>query len=384
MSLFTKKRIEAMILIGALGALAVFGGVVLTQKKFKATSDVLIVQNQQGSSDYYALYKSSEYLGKVLSESIYSEAFLNEMSAGGQVSLSDFLPEGKAEKLKQWKQITDARRNPDSGAITITVRSDNTKQASDISDAVVNVLTNKYQLFVGGGKEMEVRVLSGPVVEKNFSLAQLIGIVAAGFMFGGSLVFVWAFLYDSRVAPAKENIADASNEDSEEQFNAEEEHKVTSDQVAAVPVFLEEDFLREAEAVNYLKEEAMPVSSGAAVAEEAPVIAAVEAENEKQLQEKQENRVFAEEKIIESVKKVEAPEPAVIPQPVRQEPSLEKFIFMGKDFKNFNTPADAYTYQDNKKPAELNKYAKEEAAFLKDDNFADENFKWPGVSDIKY
>ena len=187
-----KNRFVTIFLTGLLVSALSFLFLVTTQKNFRATSDILVVQNQQGFSDYYALSKSTDYLSSVLVESIYSEKFIDEMNNAG-INSSQFLPTDKLERLKEWNKIVQVSKNSTFGIINIRIFANSQKDVLDISNAIIAVLTTKNDLFLGKGQNIEVRLLSGPIWEKNPSFQQVIAIIASGFILGMLLSFMWSY-----------------------------------------------------------------------------------------------------------------------------------------------------------------------------------------------
>ena len=187
-----KTRLFALILAGLfLGAVS-FLFLVTTQKSFKASADLLVVQNQNGFTDYYALSKSADFLTGVLTESVYSEKFLEEMNNTGKIS-QQFLPDNKLERLKEWERIVKINRNPGLGIIHVEVFGDSPNQVTEISNAITDVLINRNFLFLGKGQDLDVRVLNGPIWEKNPSIGSIILVAIGGFVIGFLLVLLWIF-----------------------------------------------------------------------------------------------------------------------------------------------------------------------------------------------
>lgn len=187
-----KKEWGMIVLVGLLAGALSFVALVGTQKSFRANSDLLVVQNQNGFSDYYALSKSADYLAGVLIESIYSEKFLEEVNATGIIS-TNFLPVDKLERLKEWNRIVRVSKNSNTGMLSIEVFGDTQNQVLEISNAILNVLTNKSFLFLGKGQDIEIRILSGPLYEKNPSIANIILAGGGGFVIGVLLMLMWIF-----------------------------------------------------------------------------------------------------------------------------------------------------------------------------------------------
>ncbi len=192
-----KKKAGTIVLAGLLvGALSFFA-LITKEKSFKVSSDYLIVQNQSGSQDFYTLSKSAEYIGRILNEGIYSELFINEMVKTGKVN-SEFLPFDKKEKLKQWSDMIQVRRNPDLGIITVEVFDNNQQTSLATSQAVEQVLTTKNSLFRGEGQSIDVKVLSGPVLEKNPTVGNIFAVSAGGFILGAMLSVLWIVTKENR------------------------------------------------------------------------------------------------------------------------------------------------------------------------------------------
>lgn len=178
-----KEKTAFMALSGLLLAALSFLFLVITEKSYKVSTDYLIVQNQSGSQDFYTLSKSAEYIGKVLNEGVYSELFVDEVVKTGKVN-KEFLPFDKKEKLKQWSKIVKVNRNAELGILSIEVFDNDKRQAANISDAIADVLTNKNNLFRGEGQNINVKVLSGQVIEKNPSITNIAAAMIGGFILG--------------------------------------------------------------------------------------------------------------------------------------------------------------------------------------------------------
>jgi capsular polysaccharide biosynthesis protein len=187
-----KNKVKTLILWGLLLAALSFLFLVVTQKNFKSTTDLLIVQNQNGFTDYYALSKSADFLTGILAESIYSEKFLDEVNKAG-ASTTGLLSNNKSDRLKDWEKIVKITRASNIGTIHIEVFGDTQKQTNDISNAIVTVLTTKNFLFLGSGQDLDVRILNTPTWEKNPSMTNIGISVAGGFIIGVLLAF--AFVY---------------------------------------------------------------------------------------------------------------------------------------------------------------------------------------------
>ncbi|MDD3607567.1 MAG: hypothetical protein PHQ20_02100 [Candidatus Moranbacteria bacterium] len=182
-----------VILFGVLLAALTFWGAIIANKNFQARADVLIVQNQNGYSDYYALSRSADYLSQVLTESIYSERFIQKVAEKNIVNIDNMLPKDKSEKLKKWNQMVKVTKKSDTGLLSIETYGGTPTEAVQTSEAVLKVLTEDYYIFLGRGQDLDVRVLSGPILEKTFGMLSLVFIIFGGFVIGCLLAIVWFY-----------------------------------------------------------------------------------------------------------------------------------------------------------------------------------------------
>ena len=177
-------------LSGLLCAAVAFLVLVFSSKNFKAETDFLVVQNQSAGSnqDFYSLFKSTEYLGKVLSESIYSERFIEAVGATGKVDINT-LPTDKKDRLETWGKMVTVQQNVEAGIIKVQVMDNDQRMVLKTSQAIQDVLTQQNMLFRGGDeKSVEIRVLSGPIVERNPSVKKIALVALAGFFLGTFLL----------------------------------------------------------------------------------------------------------------------------------------------------------------------------------------------------
>ena len=183
-----------IILIGALFGAVSFVVLMMVAPRFVVTSDYLIVQNQGNAQDAYSAFKSLDYLGQVLNESVYSERFVDAVVETGKVD-TNFLPANPFDRLNAWKKMVVVTRNANAGILHVEVRANDSRAALRVSEAVSDVLVQRNLLFRGGDdKSVEVRVLSGPIATQNPSRTEMILTVIGGFIAGVLLVLLWAFV----------------------------------------------------------------------------------------------------------------------------------------------------------------------------------------------
>lgn len=178
----------SLVLAGIFVAALSFFVVTLTSPRFKVTTDFMVVQVNTTSQDFYTLFKSSEYLGKVLSESMMSERFINAVIETGKVD-KGFLPTGKRERLEAWREMIAIEKNIELGMLSVAVKADTEREAGKVMQAISDVLITKNVEFRGGDeKAVEIRILSGPITERNPEPKELAVIILTGFLAGMSLM----------------------------------------------------------------------------------------------------------------------------------------------------------------------------------------------------
>lgn len=193
--LILKRKWGSLFLSALLAGSLAFFSLVFFSKHFKATTDFLVVQTGTSQSqDFYSMLKSSEYLGKVLSQSVGSEKFIGAIVETGGVD-GNFLPGNPKDRLEAWEKMVKVTNNPDVGSLHIEVFGDNDRETLRVAQAVGQVLTEKNMLFRSGEeKSVEIRTLSGPIIEKNPSIERVALATGAGTFFGFSLFVLFVFL----------------------------------------------------------------------------------------------------------------------------------------------------------------------------------------------
>lgn len=187
-----RLKFGTMMLFGFLFAAMSFFGLMIFEKPFQSSMDFLVVQTNSQTQDFYTQFKSSEYLGKVLSEAVYSERFIDAVVETGKVT-DEFLPFDKKDRLKTWGEMVSVKKNLELGIISVTVKNDRERDTVRIMNGISEVLTQKNSLFRGGDeKSVEIRIMSGPINEQNPTLGAILKTVAVSFAAGFLLTGFWA------------------------------------------------------------------------------------------------------------------------------------------------------------------------------------------------
>lgn len=186
-----RSKLGTLVIWGLLFGAVGFFGLIMTEKPFQTKMDFLVVQVTATNQDFYTQFKSSEYLGKVLSEAVFSERFIEALVETGKVN-KEFLPFDKQKRLVAWSKMVTVEKNLELGILSVTVKGERERDVTRIIDGVSQVLTEKNMLFRGGDeKSVEIRILSGPILEQSPSLGKMVKVVLTAFLFG---FFMTAFL----------------------------------------------------------------------------------------------------------------------------------------------------------------------------------------------
>lgn len=195
---FLRPRLSYLVSIGIVTAVLAVGILVVIQPRYSSSMDFLLVQENTSGQDFYTVFKSSEYLGKVLTRSMYSERFIVEVIATGKMD-DRFLPSDKKDRLDAWEEILTVRNNLELGIISVSVAGQNDRDTARIMSGVAEVLTEKNALFRSGDeKSVEVRVLSGPIIEATPTLNKLLLVVGGGFLSGILLASIFVSMRSIR------------------------------------------------------------------------------------------------------------------------------------------------------------------------------------------
>lgn len=193
-----KRKLGTLILMGLLGASVAFFLLMFTTPHYRGTSEFLVVQSGGGNQDFYSQFKSSEYLSKVLAEAIQSESYINAVIETGKVSPA-LLPVDKKDRLEAWGKMVTVKKNLELGVIEIKVEGDNQKNVTAVMEGVTDVLVNKNTLFRGGNPEsVQIKTLSGPIMEKVPGMGLVIKTILAGFVAGLLIALLVIFIKNQK------------------------------------------------------------------------------------------------------------------------------------------------------------------------------------------
>lgn len=192
-----KQKIGTLFLVGFLVAALSFLFLVVSQKSFKASTDYLVVPSAGAESkDFYSVFKSAEYVNKVLGEVVYSELFIEQVVKTGEVN-SEFLPFDRKKRLEAWSEMVKVGGKFQYGIVSFEVFANSQKEAVQISNAIAKVMEAGGSVL-DGKADLHVQILTGPIWEKNPSIKEIVSVIVGGFLVGVILSAVWMFYFSTR------------------------------------------------------------------------------------------------------------------------------------------------------------------------------------------
>ncbi|MDP3970350.1 MAG: Wzz/FepE/Etk N-terminal domain-containing protein [bacterium] len=134
----------------------------LPAQYYESEVQVLIVQEQQETTDSYTSQKAAEKLGNTLVNVIYSFDFLDRVIATGYVNEEVFSGSAK-DREKLWKDLVKAQVVPESSLIRIFGYGTDPGKAENVALGVSQVLTTSASYYHGSGETVKIKHISGPI-----------------------------------------------------------------------------------------------------------------------------------------------------------------------------------------------------------------------------
>lgn len=182
-----------------MGAVLFFDLTVIQEPKYKASSKILVVQNQTSGQDIYTVSKSAQYLTKILQEGVYSDIFFESvLKSGYKIEEGDF-PNQSKERRKQWKKDVKVSIVRDLGIMEIDVLHSEKEKAEQISWAITKTLEKNHGFYHGGGQNVEVKVIDKPLVTQNPVTINIWLGTLLGALFGFLISLAWIFIKKDKI-----------------------------------------------------------------------------------------------------------------------------------------------------------------------------------------
>lgn len=154
--------------------------------KYRSKSRLLILQPNT-SVDAYTIARSNEYVGGLISEVIYSGAFLESLKNSDLNYDRSYFNGTYKQNIKKWKKTVFARSGGDTGIIDIEVYHTSPEEARKISLAVNQLIISGNSPYKFDPKQNNINVIDQPIISSfpvkpsiptNFLISLLFGLMA--------------------------------------------------------------------------------------------------------------------------------------------------------------------------------------------------------------
>lgn len=202
-----KARKRIIIALAVIGL--VLGSVITLIQPLKYRSGLkLLVVQQAGAGDAYNAMRSSEYLGRLLSQVTYSTSFADKvMQAVPSINRSYFGSSAKALS-RRWGNSLEVNSIPETGVIEIYAYHSDRNQAEMIARGVGSVLIANHAEYDGSSAGVTIRILDEPIttsypVRPNLPVNGILGLVA-----GALIGLLYIYLKNSSLELSNETLTE--------------------------------------------------------------------------------------------------------------------------------------------------------------------------------
>lgn len=170
-----RQALPTALLVGLLVAALVFASSIFLMRPFVASTSYQLIQSGAEVQDYYTSFKSSEYLGRVLTEALASGSYVQAVTEADGIP-DGYLPSDAKKSLATWqRQVNVNTDRIDLGVLEVKVYGKTREEVSQVSTGVQKVLIEQNEKFRAGAKEnLTVRVFTDTLVEANPSVTRLV------------------------------------------------------------------------------------------------------------------------------------------------------------------------------------------------------------------
>jgi len=179
------KNWDIVALIMAVAVVLVLIITIIQPFQYSASTQVLIIQKKQNTTDAYTATKSAERIGKNLANIIYTTSFYNQILAGNQ-ELATMFPQDSLKLKKAWEKNVKVNVIPETGILQIKAYDTDRKQAAELVKNIAFSLVTRGQEYHGRGSDVEIKIVDDvftsrfpvrPNILINLGLAVILGII---------------------------------------------------------------------------------------------------------------------------------------------------------------------------------------------------------------
>lgn len=186
-----KEHVLKLVMLAAIFGFITFMVAVIQPREYRSAGRLLIVPKDTANFDAYTASQAGQRLGSILKEVVYSNSFLNEVLASGNV-VNDYGRSAR-QKMKLWKHRVQVSIEETSGILTLEVYDVSAAQAQLTAQTIFALLESNGARYYGG-KGVDIRQVDTPTVSQHPVRPRLLlataGGLAAGFVVGGGLIFI--------------------------------------------------------------------------------------------------------------------------------------------------------------------------------------------------
>jgi len=174
--------------------------------RYSSEVKILVIQKQPNDKvDAFSAAKSAEYLGDVLSRMIYTDSFIDDVK-NSSLDIKWNFSSSSEKRKKEWAKEIDIKKINNTGILEIKVLDRSKAEAKKISEAIANNFINNGKKYHGGGDNVEIKLIDGPIVSDFQASPNILLNIIFAFAIGliGSLS--WAYYHNfSRIVLEKED-----------------------------------------------------------------------------------------------------------------------------------------------------------------------------------
>ena len=167
--------------------------------KYKATTKLLIIQDQEVNLDAYTAVKSAEKIGQNLTQIVSSTVFYGEVIKANPRLANEF-PTDELKRRQAWQRDVTAAIVPETGVLEISAYNENRAVAAEIvSTVALNIIMHGDE-YHGAGNKVSIKIIDDVIVGKYPARPNLIVNLIFAVVMGLALGFTYVVLRESAKA----------------------------------------------------------------------------------------------------------------------------------------------------------------------------------------
>lgn len=189
--------------------------------KYRASTQLLIIQKQASNLDAYTATKSAEKIGKNLATIVYTSSVYNDV-INANPEIKAHFPSDEVERRKTWQKNIDASVIPETGILYIASYDEDKAFAASLVRVIAHTLVNKGADYHGGGTGVEIKIVDDVVTSTYPVRPNIILHTIVALMLGTIAGMAFVVLKASARAERVRETADAHGEHMTRTVSADE------------------------------------------------------------------------------------------------------------------------------------------------------------------